>query len=181
MVFTETGLPGAFVVDIEPRVDERGLFARSWCRGEFEAHGLDPRLVQCSISRSVSRHTLRGMHYQAAPHAEVKLVRCTLGAIYDVIIDLRADSPTRGKYFGAELSAANHRALYVPEGFAHGFLTLAEESEVFYQMSEFYQAEAARGVRWDDPAFGIIWPARPQVISERDATYQDFDAGKGVS
>ena len=181
MVFTETGLPGAFVVDIEPRVDQRGLFARSWCQDEFGAHGLATRLVQCSLSQSARRHTLRGMHFQAAPHNEAKLVRCTMGAIYDVIIDLRADSPTRGKYFGAELSATNHRALYVPEGFAHGFLTLADESEVFYQMSEFYRPEAARGVRWDDPAFGIVWPARPEVISERDASYQDFDGGTGAS
>jgi len=181
MVFSETGLPGAYVVDIEPRIDERGLFARSWCQEEFGAHGLQTRLVQCSISRSDRRHTLRGLHYQAAPHAEAKLVRCTTGAIYDVIVDLRAGSPTRGKYFGAELSAANHRALYVPEGFAHGFLTLADQSEVFYQMSEFYHPEAARGVRWDDPAFGIVWPARPAVISDRDATYADFDGSKGAS
>ena len=174
MVFTETGLPGVFVVDIEPRVDERGLFARSWCRAEFEAHGLDGRLVQCSISRSDHRLTLRGLHYQAAPHAEVKLVRCTMGAIYDVIVDLRMDSPTRGKYFAAELSAANHRALYVPEGFAHGFLTLAADSEVFYQMSEFYEPSCARGVRWNDPAFAIEWPPAERIIIERDQNYPDF-------
>jgi len=181
MRFTATVLPGAFLVDVERHVDERGFFARSWCQQEFEAQGLNGRLVQCNISRNAHRHTLRGMHYQAMPHAEVKLVRCTMGAIYDVIIDLRPDSSTRGQSFGAELSASNHRALYIPEGFAHGFLTLTDDSEVFYQMSEFYHPEAARGVRWDDPAFGIEWPQRPAVISARDAAYPDYNASKGVA
>lgn len=175
MVFTETPLTGAFLLDVQPHGDERGFFARSWCHDEFSAHGLNPRLVQCSISRNQLKGTLRGLHYQAAPYAEAKLVRCTMGAIYDVIVDLRPDSPTRCSYFGAVLTADDHRALYVPEGFAHGFLTLADGSEVLYQMSEFYHAEAARGVRWNDPAFGVVWPDFPIVISDRDASYPDFD------
>jgi len=178
--FTETELAGAFVLDIAPSADERGFFARSWCCEEAAAHGLNPRVVQCSISSNVRRGTLRGLHYQAAPFAEAKLVRCIAGAIYDVIVDLRDGSPTRLRYFGVELSAANHRALYVPEGFAHGFLTLMDGSEVFYQMSEFYHPEGARGLRWNDPAFGIAWPAAPAVISPRDAAYPDFAAGEAL-
>jgi len=176
MVFTETGLAGAFLLDVERHGDERGFFARSWCHDEFAAHGLNPRLVQCSISRNRMKGTLRGLHYQSAPCAEAKLIRCTMGAIYDAIVDLRPGSPTRGRYFGAVLTADNHRALYVPEGFAHGFLTLAVDSEVLYQMSEYYHPEAAGGVRWNDPAFGIAWPDRPVVISDRDASYPDFDS-----
>ena len=160
MCFIETGLSGAFIVDVEPVADERGLFARSWCVREFEAQGLNARLVQCSVSLNRLKGTLRGMHYQIAPHQEVKLVRCTRGLIYDVIVDLRPGSPTYLLSFGAELTADNHRALYIPEGFAHGYLTLADESEVFYQMSEFYAPSAARGVRWNDPALGIEWPGR---------------------
>jgi dTDP-4-dehydrorhamnose 3,5-epimerase len=175
MVFTETGLPGAFLLDVEPHGDERGFFARSWCHDEFAAHGLNPRLVQCSISRNRLKGTLRGLHYQAAPYAEAKLVRCTMGAIHDVIVDLRPGSPTRCRYFGAVLTADNHRALYVPEGFAHGFLTLAGDSEVLYQMSEYFHPEASRGVRWNDPAFGVAWPGSPIVMSDRDSTYPDFD------
>lgn len=180
MVFTETPLIGAFLLDIEPHGDERGFFARSWCHDEFAAHGLNPRLVQCSISRNRLKGTLRGLHYQAAPYAEAKLVRCTMGAIYDVIVDLRPGSATRSRYFGAVLTADNHGALYVPEGFAHGFLTLADDSEVLYQMSEFYRPEAARGVRWNDPAFGVAWPDFPVVISDRDASYPDFDRRTGT-
>jgi dTDP-4-dehydrorhamnose 3,5-epimerase len=175
MVFGETGLPPAFIVDVQPHDDERGFFARSWCQREFEARGMMSRFVQCSISGNRAKGTLRGMHYQIAPHAEAKLVRCTAGAIYDAIIDLRPDSPTFKQHFGVVLSARNHRALYVPEGFAHGFLTLEENSEVLYQISEFYEPAAARGVRWNDPAFGISWPAEVTVISERDRTYADFD------
>ena len=178
MVFTETGLAGAFVVDIQPSGDERGFFARSWCRAEFDAHGLDAGLVQCSVSRSRMRRTLRGLHYQADPHGEVKLVRCTMGAVFDVIVDVREDSPTRGRYFAATLTADNHRAMYVPKGVAHGFLTLVNDCEVYYQMSEVYHPEASRGVRWNDPAFGIAWPETPVVISERDASYPDFAAGQ---
>ncbi len=175
MVFTETALPGAFVVDVVRYQDERGFFARSWCEREFAARGLETRLVQCSVSRNTQRGTLRGMHYQAAPHEEVKLVRCTHGAIYDVIVDLRPQSPTFRRFFGVELSADNHRALYIPAGCAHGFLTLTDAAEVYYQMSAFYEPSAARGVRWNDPAFGIVWPEPVRVISPRDRDYPDFD------
>jgi dTDP-4-dehydrorhamnose 3,5-epimerase len=177
MTFTETALRGAFIVDVQPHEDERGFFARTWCVREFEDHGLNPRLVQCSFSSNTRKGTLRGLHYQAAPFAEAKLVRCTKGAIYDVIVDLRPGSPTRGRHVGVELTAANHRALYVPEGFAHGLLTLADDTEVLYQISEFYHPDASTGVRWNDPAFGIDWPARPAVISARDAAYPDFSLG----
>jgi len=181
MIFTAAPLAGAFVLDVEPHSDERGFFARSWCRDEFAAHGLSTALVQCNVSRNRLAGTLRGLHYQAAPYAEVKLVRCTMGAIYDVIVDLRPGSPTHAHHFGVVLTAENHRALYVPEGFAHGFLTLADESEVLYQMSEFYHPDASRGVRWNDPVFGIAWPAVPRVISDRDSRYPDFDPSGGAS
>jgi dTDP-4-dehydrorhamnose 3,5-epimerase len=174
MLFTKTGLESAFIVDVERHEDERGFFARSWCAREFEAHGLNPRLVQCNVSRNRVKGTLRGMHYQVAPHREAKLVRCTAGAVHDVIIDLRPESPTCRRHFGMVLCAENHRALYVPEGFAHGYLTLEDNSEVFYQMSEFHEAAAARGVRWNDPAFGISWPAEVRVISDRDRGYPDY-------
>ncbi len=174
MKFVETAVPGAFIIELERVEDERGFFARSFCRREFEAHRLNPDLAQCNISYNRIRGTLRGMHYQAAPHAECKLVRCTRGAIYDAIIDLRPDSPTFRRWVGYELSAENRRMLYVPEGVAHGFETLVADTEVFYQMSEFYFAECQRGVRWDDPAFGVAWPMRPVVISDRDAGYPDF-------
>lgn len=174
MQFIPTGLAGAYMVEPEPIVDERGFFARTWCRDEFARQGLNPDLVQCSISFNKTAGTLRGMHYQQAPHAEAKLVRCTRGAIYDVIIDLRPDSATFTRWFGAELSAENRKALYVPEGFAHGFLTLADAAEVLYQMSEVFHAESARGVRWDDPAFAIAWPGAVRVIAERDRSFPDF-------
>lgn len=174
LAFSETGLAGAFVVDLNPIEDSRGFFARSWCTREFEERGLNPRLVQCNISRNRSRGTLRGMHYQLAPHAEAKLVRCTMGGIHDVIVDLRPESRTYLRWFGTELSADNHRALYVPEGFAHGFLTLTDESEVSYQMSEFYAPDFARGFRWNDPAVAITWPGPVIVISDRDRDYPDL-------
>lgn len=174
MTFHETKLPGVFEVHLEPRSDERGFFARSWCRKELEAHGLSPRIVQCSVSFNTKRGTLRGMHDQVAPHAETKVVRCTAGAIYDVVIDLRPQSPTFKQWVAATLTAENRRMLYVPEGCAHGFLTLADGTEVFYQMSEFYHPELSRGVRWNDPAFAIVWPEKVEVISERDRTYPDF-------
>lgn len=174
MLFTETKLKGAYVIDLEPRADERGFFARSWCAEEFEKLDLNPRLVQCNISFNKKCGTLRGMHYQAAPFPEAKLVRCTMGAIYDVIIDLRRDSPTFKQWLAIELSAGNHRALYIPEEFAHGFQTLAEDTEVFYQMSESFHPDCARGVRWNDPAFGILWPEDIRNISNRDQEYQDF-------
>ena len=174
VIFSETPLKGAFILEPERFEDSRGFFSRTWCQREFEAHGLNPRLVQCSISFNRKKGTLRGMHYQVAPREEAKLVRCTMGAIYDVIIDLRRDYPTFKQHFSVILSAENRKMLYVPEGFAHGFLTLEDNTEVFYQMSEFYSEEHARGVRWNDPAFGIEWPFIPSVISERDQSYSDF-------
>jgi dTDP-4-dehydrorhamnose 3,5-epimerase len=175
MVFSETGLSGAVIVDVERQVDQRGFFARSWCTNEFAERGLNSRVVQCNVSGNTAKATLRGMHYQIAPHAEVKLVRCTKGAIYDVIIDLRQGSSTYLRHVGVELTADNHRALYIPEGFAHGFMTLCDETEVFYQMSALYEPSAARGVRWNDPAFGITWPLPIAVISKRDQEYPDFN------
>jgi dTDP-4-dehydrorhamnose 3,5-epimerase len=173
--FTKTPLQSALVVDLDRREDPRGFFARSFCEKEFAEHGLPTRFPQCNISRNVRAGTMRGMHFNAAPHAESKLVRCASGAIYDVIVDLRAGSPTRLEWFGVELSRDNGRALFVPAGFAHGFLTLTDEVDVFYHMGEFFHPEAARGFRWNDPAFAIRWPSTPAVVSERDATYPDFD------
>ncbi len=156
-------------------MDERGFFARSWCREEFEAHGLNPLLLQCNISVSNRKGTLRGVHYQVAPYSETKLVRCTRGAIYDVVVDMRPKSPTFKEWVAIVLTADKRNMAYVPDGCAHGFLTLEDETEVFYQMSEFYNAESARGVRWDDPAFRIEWPAKVEVISERDRNYPNFE------
>ena len=222
MIFTETKLKGAYIIDIEKLEDERGFFARSFCQKEFESHGLNPRLVQCNISFNLKKGTLRGIHYQVAPHEEAKLVRCVRGSIYDVIIDIRPDSETYCQWIGVELGifslqltahssqsvssschlpspifspssnrseltahclpglanssqlTAQYRMLYIPEGFAHGYLTLEDDTEIFYQMSQFYAPESARGVRWNDPAFNIQWPIEVQVISERDKTYPDF-------
>jgi len=163
-----------FEVRLERRSDERGFFARSWCRNEFERHGLNPELAQCNVSFNTKKGTLRGIHYQVAPYEEAKLVRCTQGAAYDVVIDLRPGSPTFKHWVGVTLTAAERNMIYVPEGCGHGFLTLQDETEVFYQMSEFYNAESARGVRWDDREFGIPWPVPVTSISERDRTYPDF-------
>ena len=174
MIFKETRLKGAFIIEPERLEDERGFFARSWCQHEFGNHGLNPTLAQCNISFNKKKGTLRGMHYQAKPDEEARLVRCTSGSIYDVIIDLRPDSPTFRQWIGEELTSDNYRMFYVPEGFAHGFLTLQDRTEVFYQMSQFYAPASARGVRWDDPAFGIRWPIAVQVISDRDKNYSDF-------
>jgi dTDP-4-dehydrorhamnose 3,5-epimerase len=174
MIFTETKLKGAYLVDLDQHEDERGFFARSWCMDEFEKHDLNARLVQCNISFNKKRGTLRGMHYQTEPYKEAKLVRCTMGALYDVIIDLRSDSPTFKEWFSVELTAHNHRALYVPEGLAHGFQTLEDNTEVFYQMSEFFHPECARGVRWDDPAFGIAWPILSPILSNKDAQFDSM-------
>ncbi len=174
MIFRETDLPGVHEIQIEPRVDERGFFARSWCQNEFESNGLEAKLAQCSISFNARNGTLRGMHFQAAPHQETKLVRCTRGAIYDVVIDLRPHSRTFKQWTGIFLTAARRNMVYVPHGCGHGFLTLEDETEVFYQISEFYNAESSRGVRWNDSAFQIIWPAEVQVISERDRAYPNF-------
>jgi dTDP-4-dehydrorhamnose 3,5-epimerase len=174
MIFTPTTLENATVIDLERHEDERGFFARSWCRREFEAHGLEPDLVQCDISFNLRKGTLRGMHYQIGPHEEAKLVRCTRGALYDVAVDLRRDSPSYKKSLGVVLSAENRRMLYVPKGFAHGFLTLKDGTEVFYQMSDYYAPESQRGFRWNDPAFAIAWPAEVRFMSERDRAYPDF-------
>lgn len=174
MIFTETKLPGAFIIDQERHEDYRGYFARTFCRNEFEAHGLSPMVAQCNVSFNTRKGTLRGMHYQLAPFEEAKLVKCTSGSIYDVIIDLRKGSPEYKKFFGVELSAKNGRMLYIPEGFAHGFQTLEDHTEVLYQMSQVFSAEHARGVRWNDPAFGIEWPEGGRIILERDASYPDF-------
>ena len=174
MRFYETQIKGAFLIEPEKNKDERGFFARVWCQRDFEEHGLNPRLVQCSISFNKKKGTLRGMHYQAVPFAEAKLVRCTRQSIYDVIVDLRPESLTFKQHLAVVLSAENHKMLYVPEGCAHGFQTLEDNAEVFYQMSEFYSPEHCRGVRWNDPAFGIVWPIADPIMLERDKSYPDF-------
>jgi dTDP-4-dehydrorhamnose 3,5-epimerase len=174
MIFIETKLKGAYLIDIDYHEDERGFFGRSWCQQEFEAQGLNSRLVQCNISFNKKRGTLRGMHYQIAPFTEAKLVRCTKGAIYDVIIDLRSDSPTYKQWLSVELNDEKHHAVYVPEYFAHGFQTLEDNTEVLYQMSEFYHPECARGVRWNDPLFGIKWIYNPPIVSLNDSKYLDY-------
>jgi dTDP-4-dehydrorhamnose 3,5-epimerase len=201
MLFTETKLKGAYLIEIQKNEDERGFFARSYCFREFEEHGLNPRVVQCNISYNAKKGTVRGMHYQIPPYEEAKLVRCTAGGIYDVIIDLRPYSATYCQWFGVELAAggslltahdpqsgaacslhaapcsplsARYRMLYIPQGFGHGFITLEDSTEVFYQMSEFYAPDSARGIRWNDPVFGIEWPLEPKMISERDQSYPDF-------
>jgi dTDP-4-dehydrorhamnose 3,5-epimerase len=208
MIFAETRLKGSFLIDIQRNEDDRGFFARSYCFREFEEHGLNPRVVQCNISYNAKKGTLRGMHYQVPPYEEAKLVRCTMGAIYDVIVDLRPNSETYCQWIGVELSSprfplpssishsvvdcsrlsddgsrssadgslltAHYRMLYIPEGFAHGFITLEDDTEVFYQMSEFYVPDSARGFRWNDSAFGIRWPLEPAVVSEKDRSYRRF-------
>jgi dTDP-4-dehydrorhamnose 3,5-epimerase len=176
VIFTETQLPGAFVIDLERREDERGFFARSWCANEYAEHGLKTDLVQANVSFNPRRWTLRGMHFQHAPHAEVKVVRATRGAIYDAIIDLREGSPTFKRWLGVELTEDNGRALYVPEGFAHGYQTLVPDTEVHYLVTEFYTPSAEGGVRWNDPAFGIEWPDPDNAfLSEKDASWPDSE------
>jgi len=173
--FYETPLAGAYLVELERIEDSRGFFARSFCTSEFAALGLDIAIIQCNVSFNRKAGTLRGMHFQAVPHEEAKLVRCTMGSLYDVIIDLRAQSPTFRQWYGAELSAKDHRMLYIPKGFAHGFQTLEDDTEVFYHMSEPYKAESARGVRFDDSAFGIRWPIPNPILSDRDRSYPLLD------
>jgi dTDP-4-dehydrorhamnose 3,5-epimerase len=175
MVFTETPLKGAFMIDLEKRGDERGFFARAYCEQEFGKNGLITRFVQVNNSLSAQKGTLRGMHYQLAPKAETKVVRCIRGALYDAILDLRQGSPTFGQSFGAELSAENRRMMYVPKGFAHGFFTLTDDTEAFYFVDEFYAPECERGIRWDDPQFSIAWPGQPVVLSDKDRSHRDFD------
>lgn len=175
MRFLETRLSGAVIVEAERLTDERGFFARSWSQREFSEQGLNSNLVECNLSFNERQGTLRGMHFQAAPHEQAKLVRCTRGAIYDVIIDLRTSSPTFKQWLGVELTAENRLMLYVPDGFAHGFQTLKDSSEVFYQMSAYYAPESAAGVRWNDPAFNIEWPdVAKRIINTRDQQYPDF-------
>jgi dTDP-4-dehydrorhamnose 3,5-epimerase len=175
MIFEETPLPGAFVIELEKREDDRGFFARAFCENEFKKQGLVSGFVQINDSLSVRRGTLRGLHYQLPPRSETKLVRCVRGALYDVVLDLREDSPTFGRSFGIELSAQNRRMLYVPKQFAHGFLTTADDTEAFYLVDAFYSPEHERGIRYDDPGFMIEWPFRPLVVSEKDARHPDFD------
>jgi dTDP-4-dehydrorhamnose 3,5-epimerase len=175
MRFSETPIRGVFVIDPEPKVDERGSFSRLWCAREFAEHGLTAAFVQCNASSSVRKGTLRGLHYQIAPHGEVKLVRCTRGAVYDVVVDVRPESPTYLRWHGVELSAANKRMLYVAEGLAHGFLTLEDDCEVTYPVSRFHQPDAERGIRWDDPLFAVDWPKTPSLhVSPKDRAWPDF-------
>ena len=176
MIFEPTDIPGCVVVRPERHADDRGHFARTWDGEAFADHGLNPAVAQCSVSFNAARGTLRGMHYQAAPHAEAKLVRCTRGALYDVCLDLRPDSPAFRRWTAATLSEDNGAALYVPEGCAHGFLTLADDTEALYMISARYAPDAARGVRYDDPAFGIAWPEPVRVIHSRDAAYPEVGA-----
>jgi len=175
MILTETKLKGAYIIDVKRLEDERGFFGRSFCQKEFEAHGLSAHVRQANVSYNKKKGTLRGMHMQLAPHEESKLVRCTRGAIYDVIIDMRPDSATYKQWIGVELTADNYRMLFVPEGFAHGFITLADNTDVTYQVTAFYTPGAERGIRWNDPAFNIEWPIAPVVISEKDQAHADFE------
>ena len=175
MLFTETPLSGAYLIDLEKIGDDRGFFARVFCEQEFAGQGLVAHFAQVNNSLSADKGTLRGMHYQLEPHAETKLVRCIHGALWDVILDLRADSETFGRHFAAELSADNRRMMYVPKGFAHGFMTLQDDTEAFYFADEAYAPDAERGIRWDDPHFSIEWPLEPQVLSDKDAGQRDFD------
>jgi len=174
MIFTETKLSGSFLINVEKLEDERGFFTRSWDKKKFQDIGLNSDLVQCNISFNKKIGTLRGMHYQISPYQETKLVRCTRGKIFDVIIDLRNDSNTYKQWLGLTLDANNHDLLYIPEGFAHGFQTLEDNSEIFYQMSKEYYPKASRGIRWNDPTFGIIWPLENKIISEKDLKYLDY-------
>lgn len=176
MKLTPAGLAGAWVIELDKLEDDRGFFARTFCKDEFAAHGLKPNFVQCNVSFNARKATLRGMHFQDKPHEEAKLVRCTRGALYDVIVDLRPDSATYKQWVAVEMSADDHRMVYVPEGFAHGFQTLQDATEVFYQMSEMYDAASARGVRWNDPAVSIRWPLADPILSARDAAYPDLSA-----
>jgi len=181
MHFSETTIPGAYVIDLEKRGDDRGFFARAFCEKEFAAHQLVTRFVQVNNSLSALKGTLRGMHYQLALKAETKLVRCIHGALYDLILDLRQGSPTFGHSFGTELTAANRRIMYVPKGFAHGFVTLADDTEAFYFVDEFYTPECERGIRWNDPQFYLAWPISPVVLSDKDANHRAFDSAWHLS
>jgi dTDP-4-dehydrorhamnose 3,5-epimerase len=174
MIFKETKLKGSFIIEIERLEDQRGFFARGWCKMEFESHGLESRLVQANISLTKKKGTLRGLHYQVAPHEETKIIRCTRGSVYDVVVDLRPNSPTYMQWLGVELSADNYRMLYVPRGFARGYQTLEDKTEIFYHVSEFYTPAAERGIRYDDPVFGISWPLRVEEMSDKDKSWPDY-------
>lgn len=178
MEFTETKLKGAFLISLHKIEDHRGFFARGWCRDEFSKHGLNPNMVQLNVGFNHKKGTLRGLHYQETPHQEVKLVRCTRGAIFDVIVDLRPDSPTRGQWFGTELTAENALMLYAPEGFAHGYQTMAANTEMYYLTSAYYVASAARGVRYNDPTFDISWPLAASAVSDVDEGWPDYAIGR---
>ncbi len=174
MIFHETLLPGAWLIDVEPRQDERGLFARGFCVREFQAHGLESQVVQANLSQNVKRGTLRGLHYQRAPFGEVKLVRCIQGAVHDVIVDIRRDSPTYLRWFGVDLTRDSRRMIYVPEGFAHGYQALTDDSEVLYLVTQFYTPDHEAGIRWNDPSIGIRWPIPDPILSPKDAAHPDF-------
>jgi dTDP-4-dehydrorhamnose 3,5-epimerase len=180
MIFKESPLSGAYVVELERLTDERGFFARSYCADEFAERGLGPELRQCSVSYNARKATLRGLHHQCAPHEEHKLVRCTAGAVFDVIVDIRDSSPTYRQWFGAELSCVNRRSIFTPPGFAHGFISLTDDAEVYYMISVAHAPQSSRGFRWNDPAFAIAWPLLPTVISARDAAYPLLDLPDGV-
>jgi dTDP-4-dehydrorhamnose 3,5-epimerase len=175
LIFEPILIPGAYIVALERHEDDRGFFARSWCQREFEAHGLNPRIAQANISQNRHKHTLRGFHFQAAPHEEDKLIRCTRGALHFVIVDLRRDSPAYQRHVAVSVTAASYRMLYVPKGCANGYLTLEDDTELLYLISQFYAPGFERGIRWNDPALGVKWPvAEPAVISERDLSWPDF-------
>ena len=180
MRFNTTTIPGVWQIEPERHVDQRGFFARTWCEREFADHGLPTHFVQCNVSYNEQRGTLRGMHYQAAPHGEGKLIRCTRGAIYDVALDVRPDSPTFSHWFAVELDEHTRDMLYIPPGVAHGFQALTDAAEVFYQMTEFHHPESARGIRWNDPAFGIEWPLPVTEMSDKDRRLPDYAAGVAV-
>lgn len=175
MKFTELSLPGVYLIELDLIKDERGFFARSFCSKEFSQYGLCSRFEQCNISFNIQKGTLRGMHYQTGEQSEAKLIRCSMGTIYDVLLDLRPESPTYKKWIAVKLSATNRKMIYVPEGFAHGFQTLEDQSEIFYQMSVSFAPNSTGGVRWNDPAFNIQWPLPPSIISQKDQSYSDFD------
>jgi dTDP-4-dehydrorhamnose 3,5-epimerase len=175
MIFEETKLKGAFIIKIKQLTDDRGFFGRSWCKKEMEEHGLNGNVVQSNTSRSNYRGTIRGMHFQKSPHEETKLIRCTRGAIYDVIVDLRKDSPTYLQWIGVELTENNYTMLYVPEKFAHGFVTLQDQSEVTYLVTEYYTPGAEAGLRFNDPALGIVWPEKVCFVSDKDKNHPDFN------
>jgi dTDP-4-dehydrorhamnose 3,5-epimerase len=181
MIFTETKLKGAYIIDVKRLEDERGFFGRSYCQREMDEYGLNTNMVQANVSYNKKKGTLRGMHMQVSPYEETKLVRCTRGAIYDVIIDMREDSETYKQWIGVELTADSYRMLFVPEGFAHGFITLEDNTDVTYNVTQFYTPGSERGIRWNDPAFNIEWPMEPVIISDKDQAHPDFEESNATS